>query len=189
MSEIKQRLSVEDVIADYVELKRSGRNFKGLSPFNSERSPSFMVSPEKQIWHDFSSGKGGDMFSFIMEIDGVDFKSALEILARKAGVDLSLYSNNDGGVRKKKNTALAVLNSAVKYYQQSLVKNKQALDYVINIRALRRQTIADFGIGYAPNNGHALAEALVKKNFSLADMQLAGLVAKSYNRPCLGGEL
>jgi DNA primase len=183
MSEIKQRLSVEDVIADYVELRRSGRNFKGLSPFNSERSPSFMVSPEKQIWHDFSSGKGGDIFSFIMEIEGVDFKSALEILARKAGVDLSMYSNNDGGVRKKKDTALAVLNSAVKYYQQSLLKNKQALDYVINKRALRRQTIADFGIGYAPNNGHALADALAKKNFSLSDMQLAGLVAKSYSRP------
>ena len=84
IEDIKSRLAVEDVISDYLELKRAGRNFKALSPFNSERTPSFMVSPDKQIWHDFSSGKGGNMFSFIMEMEGVDFKGALEILARKS---------------------------------------------------------------------------------------------------------
>ncbi len=74
--EVKQRLSVEDVVGDYLELKRAGRNFKAISPFSSERTPSFMVSPEKQIWHDFSSNKGGDIFSFIMEVEGVDFREA-----------------------------------------------------------------------------------------------------------------
>lgn len=182
VSEIKQRLSVEDVVAEYVELKRSGRNFKGLSPFNSERTPSFMVSPEKQIWHDFSSGKGGDIFGFVMEMEGVDFKGALEILARKSGVDLSMYGTGDGTVRKKKDAALAVMASAVKYYQQSLVNHKQALEYVTKKRGLRRQTIADFGIGYAPNTGHALVDALKKKNFELADMRLAGLTAGRYNK-------
>ena len=65
VAEVKSRLNIEDVICEYVQLKRSGRNFKGLSPWTNERTPSFMVSPEKQIWHDFSSGKGGDMFSFV----------------------------------------------------------------------------------------------------------------------------
>lgn len=181
VSEIKGRISIEDVISEYVELKRSGRNFKGLSPFNSERTASFMVSPEKQIWHDFSSGKGGDIFGFVMEMEGVDFKGALEILARKAGVDLSLYAKGDGSIRKNKDIATAVLASAVKYYQQSLINHKQALDYITRDRKLRRQTISDFGIGYAPNTGHALIDALKKKNFSFSDMSLAGLTAKRYN--------
>ncbi|MCW1908654.1 MAG: CHC2 zinc finger domain-containing protein, partial [Candidatus Saccharibacteria bacterium] len=74
VEDIKARLSIEDVVSRYVELKRAGRNFKVLSPFGNEKTASFMVSPEKQIWHDFSSGKGGTMFGFIMEMEGVDFK-------------------------------------------------------------------------------------------------------------------
>ena len=74
----------------------TGRNFKGISPWTNEKTPSFIVSPEKQIWHDFSSGKGGDMFSFVMEMEGLDFKGALELLARKAGVDLEQFQ----GVRQ-----------------------------------------------------------------------------------------
>src|SRR6266550_9269871 len=89
--EIKARLGIEDVIGEYVQLKRAGRNWKGLSPFSGEKSPSFMVSPEKQIWHDFSSGKGGNVFSFVMEVEGLDFKQALELLARKAGIDIEQY--------------------------------------------------------------------------------------------------
>ncbi len=89
--EVRARLNIEDVVGEYVQLKRAGRSYKGLSPFTSERTPSFFVSPEKNIWHDFSSGRGGDVFSFIMEVEGLDFRQALELLARKAGVDLSLY--------------------------------------------------------------------------------------------------
>ena len=97
VDEVKSRINIEDVISEYVQLKRAGRNWKGLSPFTEERSPSFMVSPEKQIWHDFSSGKGGNVFSFIMEVEGLDFKGALELLARKAGVDLEQYRSKTGG--------------------------------------------------------------------------------------------
>src|ERR1700760_3896291 len=89
--EVRQRLAIEDVVGEYVQLKRAGRNWKGLSPFSSERTPSFVVSPEKQIWHDFSSGRGGDMFSFVMEVEGLDFKGALEHLARKAGIDIEQF--------------------------------------------------------------------------------------------------
>ena len=119
VEDIKQRLSIEDVISEYVELKRSGRNYKGLSPFSSERTPSFMVSPEKQIWHDFSSGRGGDMFKFVMGMAGLDFRGALEHLARKAGVDLSLYDKGDGGGRKKKDKAHAARSVSGRYSQRA----------------------------------------------------------------------
>src|ERR1035437_7757334 len=95
VEEVRNRLAIEDVIGEYVQLKRAGRNWRGLSPFSNEKSPSFMVSPEKQIWHDFSSGKGGNMFSFVMEVEGLDFKGALDQLARQAGVDISQFRNPD----------------------------------------------------------------------------------------------
>src|SRR3990170_4339638 len=97
VSEVKSRLNIEDVIGEYIQLKRTGRNFKGLSPWTNERTPSFIVSPEKQIWHDFSSGKGGDMFSFVMDVEGLDFREALDILARKAGVDLEQFQGRREG--------------------------------------------------------------------------------------------
>src|SRR6266404_2985104 len=98
VSEVKSRLNIEDVVSEYVQLKRSGRNFKGISPWTNEKTASFIVSPEKQIWHDFSSGKGGDMFSFVMEMEGLDFKGTLELLARKAGVDLDQFKSSKPGV-------------------------------------------------------------------------------------------
>src|SRR5438045_8696905 len=122
--EIKNRLNIEDVVGQYVQLKRAGRNFKGLSPFSNERTPSFMVSPEKQIWHDFSSGKGGDVFSFVMEAEGLDFKGALEILARKAGVDLDQFrgaSNRQSSEIKSR--SLEANELAAKFYQKQLTVN------------------------------------------------------------------
>ena len=84
VQEIKSRMNIEDVVSEYVQLKRAGRNFKGLSPFTNEKSPSFIVSPDKQIWHDFSSGKGGDVISFIEEVEGLDFKGSLELTCKKS---------------------------------------------------------------------------------------------------------
>ncbi|HUD03314.1 MAG TPA: DNA primase [Patescibacteria group bacterium] len=178
--DIKSRLSIEDVVGEYVELKRAGRNFKGLSPFNAERTPSFMVSPEKQIWHDFSSGKGGNMFGFVMEMEGVDFVGALEILARKAGVDLSLYQKGDSKARQKKDKALEALELATKYYQQSLLKNQDALDYVIKKRHFNKQTLTDFRLGYSPDSGTAMINFLTKRKFDEAAMKLAGLTYQRY---------
>lgn len=180
VEDIKSRLSIEDVIGEYVELKRAGRNFKGLSPFSSERTPSFMVSPEKQIWHDFSSGKGGNIFSFIMDVEGVDFKGALEILARKAGIDLSLYRKGDGGVRRQREECLVAVELAAKYYQHSLLKNADALDYLVKKRGFNKQTISDFRLGYAPNNGDALVSFLLKRGIKESVIKMAGLSANRY---------
>lgn len=125
--EVRSRLNIEDVIGEYVELKRAGRNFKGLSPFTGEKTPSFFVSPEKQIWHDFSSNRGGDVYSFVMEAEGMDFRQALEHLARKAGVDLSQYeSTNSRELSRRKKRLLEAHDLAARYFQQSLIKNKKA---------------------------------------------------------------
>src|SRR5882762_4027949 len=116
VEEVKSRLSIEDVVSEYVPLKRAGRNWRGLSPFSNEKTPSFMVSPEKQIWHDFSSGKGGNMFSFVMEVEGLDFKGALELLARKAGVDLSQYQTKGSqGISQKKDKLYQILELASRF--------------------------------------------------------------------------
>src|SRR5580704_10963256 len=117
VDEVKQRLSIEDVISEYVPLKRAGRNWKGLSPFSSEKTPSFIVSPDKQIWKDFSSGKGGSMFDFVMEVEGLDFKEALELLAGKAGVDLDSYRKPGKSRGVNKDRLYAALDASAKFYQ------------------------------------------------------------------------
>lgn len=180
VEEIKSRLSVDEVVGEYIELRRAGRNFKGLSPFTNERTPSLMVSPEKQIWHDFSSGRGGNIFSFIMEVEGVDFKGALDILARKAGVDLSQYSKGNQNYKKKKDQILEALELATKYYQQTLLKNEAALQYLIKKRQFSKQVVTDFRLGYSPSSNHALSEFLIKRGVKPEIIKAAGLSTQNY---------
>ncbi|HSX15651.1 MAG TPA: DNA primase [Candidatus Saccharimonadales bacterium] len=171
--EVKARLSIEDVIGEYVVLKRAGRNWKGLSPFSAEKTPSFVVSPDKQIWHDFSSGKGGDMFSFVMEVEGLDFRGALELLARRAGVDLDQYGKGPSG--KSKERLYEVLELATKFYQAHFARSKTALEYVLKKRAFSKQTALEWRLGYSPNTGNALTDFLKNKGFTANEIKLAGL--------------
>ncbi len=181
VEEVKSRLAIEDVISEYVQLKRAGRNYKGLSPFTAEKTPSFMVSPEKQIWHDFSSSKGGDMFSFVMEMEGLDFKGALEHLARKAGVDLSQYrTGRNADLGKTKERLYEAHELAAKFYQTQFKQNKTALDYIFKQRKFTKDVALAFRIGYSPNNGTALLDFLKKKGFTEAELTKAGLVTKRY---------
>src|SRR6201993_3743523 len=141
VEEVKSRLNIEDVVAEYVQLKRTGRNFKGLSPWTNEKTASFIVSPEKQIWHDFSSGKGGDMFSFVMEVEGLDFRGALELLARRAGIDLEQFDKGPRGPSgKNKERLFEALELATKFYQTQFSRNKVALGYVLKKRAFSKET-------------------------------------------------
>ena len=187
--EIRSRLNIEDVIGEYVELKRAGRSYKGLSPFTGEKTPSFFVSPEKNIWHDFSSNKGGDVFAFVMEAEGMDFRQAMEFLARKAGVDLSEYQS--AGARKRsayKKRLLAANELAARYFQQSLLHSQQAIEYVFKQRGLSRQTVQDFQIGYAPDSGTALLAALEKRGFTKREINDAGLLNR-YGKDLFRGRM
>jgi len=182
VDEVKSRINIEDVIGEYVQLKRAGRNWKGLSPFSDERSPSFMVSPEKQIWHDFSSGKGGNVFSFIMEVEGLDFKGALELLARKAGVDLEQYRSKSGGPRRGQNKERLydLLDVTATFYQKQLFSNTAALKYLREKRQFTKETILEWRLGYSPNTGSALITFLKSKGFTEAEMKNAGVTAQRY---------
>jgi DNA primase len=177
VSEVKGRLNIEDVISEYVQLKRTGRNFKGISPWTNEKTPSFIVSPEKQIWHDFSSGKGGDMFSFVMEVESLDFRGTLELLARKAGVDLEQFKTSKPGVSTSlKNRALEVLELTAKFYQKQLTVNKAAYEYLSKERSFSKDTILSWRLGYAPNTGFALTNFLTKQGFTTDEMKRAGVI-------------
>lgn len=174
--EIKSRLAIEDVVGQYIELKRAGRNLKGRSPWGVDKTPSFMVSPEKGIWHDFSANKGGDIFTFVMAVEGISFREALEKLAAQAGVELAKYSGGDSRVAKTKARAREALMLACKYYQICLTKNKAVCEYVFYKRNLNRNTVTDFKIGYSPQGGKVLKGVLLKRGFTNEELEAAGLL-------------
>ena len=174
--EIKSRLAIEDVVGQYIELKRAGRNLKGRSPWGVDKTPSFMVSPEKGIWHDFSANKGGDIFTFVMEVEGISFREAFEKLAAQAGVTLEKYSGGDAKVSQKKARAREALALACKYYQICLTKSKNVCEYVFYKRNLNRNTVTEFKIGYSPQGGKVLKNVLMKRGFTEDELEAAGLL-------------
>lgn len=173
--EIRSRLNIEDVIGEYVRLQRAGKDLKGLSPFTSEKTPSFMVSPDKHVWYDFSSNIGGDVFNFIMKVENLDFRGAMELLAQKAGVDLSLYGSGDRKVAEKKKRLYSLLEFAAKYYQQTLLKNERAIEYVFKTRGLSKEVVQEFRIGFAPDTNSSVVDFLKKRGFTQSDIKDAGM--------------
>lgn len=174
--EVRARLAIEDVIGEYVQLKRAGRYWRGLSPFSNEKTPSFFVTPERDIWHDFSSAKGGDIFSFVMEVEGLDFRGALELLARKAGIDLSQYDERaPKDLSQRKDRILSMNQHALNYFQREMLRSKSAQDYISGKRRLTKETVMKWGIGFAPESPN-LKGILLSKKFSEAEIRGAGLI-------------
>lgn len=176
--EIKSRLDIVDLLSGYIKLTPAGTaNFKALCPFHNEKSPSFMVSRERQIWKCFGCGKGGDIFSFVMEMEGVDFKEALKILAEKAGVRLK---KQDPKTLGQKERTLECIDAASRFFHQVLLNAPQAehaRDY-LNNRGVTYETIDLFRIGYAPDSWDSLYNALRKKGFFEREIIACGLIAK-----------
>jgi len=178
LEEIKNKIDIVEYIGKYVPLKQSGRNFKGCCPFHNEKTASFMVSPEKQIFHCFGCGKGGDIFTFTEEIEGVDFPSAIRELAEKAGVKLPEYSN----VRKEPTDKLFEINEQTcDIYEKELwkVENKKVLKYLTD-RGMEEETIRVFRLGVAPVNGDIIVKELTALGYSNDDLIKTG-VAKERN--------
>ena len=178
--DIRARLSVEEVVGSYLSLRRSGESYKALSPFKNEKTPSLIVTPAKEIWKDFSSGKGGDIFSFIMEYEGVDFKEALNILAQKAGLDPAEYRAQparEPGQPDLRKEALAVLESATEFYCQQFKNSAVAKSYVQK-RDFTGRAAADFRFGYAPADWESLWKHLQDIKVPLRYAALAGLIKK-----------
>jgi DNA primase len=178
---IKQKVNIVDLVGEYVTLKKAGVNYKAPCPFHQEKSPSFVVSPERGIWHCFGCGKGGDQFKFLMEKEGVDFPEAIEILAKRAGITLNRKKNPE---KNKKQRLYELNEKAAEFFHFLLTTHKlgaPALEYVQK-RGLTDETIKTFQIGYAPNSWQSLTDFLQKRGFSLQEMIDSGLVVPSKNR-------
>lgn len=176
--EIKSKVDIVDIVSEHVQLKQSGANWKAPCPFHNEKTPSFMVSKEKQIWHCFGCGEGGDVFTFVQKIENVEFPEALKILAQKAGVTLKRL---DPSLVSQKTKIMDITKLAADFYHKALLQSKEgkiARDY-LDKRLVLPETIEEFHIGYAPDSWDMLLNLLIKKGFRENDIFLAGLVVKN----------
>ena len=170
---IKERLSIEEIVGQYVALKQAGANLKGLCPFHSEKTPSFTVSSARQTYHCFGCGAHGDIFTFVQEMEGLDFRAALTTLADKAGVELT-HAPADTN-RDEKERLKAVCEAAAAFYVQELTERTDALDY-LKERGVHTKTITAFRIGFAPDSWDAARVHLTSLGFSESDIEAAGLI-------------
>jgi DNA primase len=179
LDEIRARLPVSQVVSRRVPLKRAGREWKGLSPFNREKTPSFTVNDQKGFYHCFSSGKHGDVFTFLMETEGLSFPEAVERLAGEAGLDLPKPDPQFERAAKERLGLIDALEAASRFFEEELAtrEGRDALSYVER-RGLSPQTLKEFRIGFAPNSREALKSALLRKGLTEAQALDAGLLIK-----------
>jgi DNA primase len=179
VEEIKEKLNIADLVGEYVRLQQRGTNYKGLCPFHNEKSPSFTVSEEKQFYHCFGCGKGGDVFQFIQDIEGVEFVEALRMLAKKTGVQLRAVNKQEENVRTRLQD---IVEHATVFFQQQL--NTPAAAHArayTEKRGLTQEAIQTFRIGYAPESWDLLVKFLKSKNFTDAELQQSGMVVLGKN--------
>ncbi len=177
IEEIKQRIDIVDLVKEYVPLKKAGSNWKARCPFHNEKSPSFMVSAEKQIYHCFGCDRGGDMFAFVQEMDGVEFPEALRLLATRAGVTLQQY---DAGKSNRKTQLLDIIQKAQQFYASNLKQSPAAAgarEYVTK-RGITDATQEDFGLGYSNDAWDTLLTFLQQQGYKIEDIFAAGLILK-----------
>ena len=179
MDELAARNPIEDVVGQYVSLKRSGANLFGLCPFHSEKTGSFSVNPGKGICYCFGCHKGGGVINFIMEIEGLDFPDAVRFLAKRAGMQMP-ENEKEGSTYKRQERLWALCKDAARFYREKLFEPvaDEARAYVIG-RGLSQQTVARFGLGFAPNEWSSLLDAMTKKGYSREELLDAGLAVKS----------
>ncbi|MGV9003170.1 DNA primase [Flavobacterium sp.] len=171
---------VEEVVGDFVQLKRAGSNFKGLSPFSEERTPSFMVSPVKQIWKDFSTGKGGSVVTFLMEHEHFTYPEAIRFLAKRYNIEIeeTEVSNEDKAIASEKESMYLVSEFAKKYFEETMLHSEEGkaigLSY-FKERGFTTQTIAKFGLGYSPESWDAFTKEALSKGYQLDYLDKVGL--------------
>ncbi len=182
VEQIKSRLNIVDIVGGYVRLQKAGSTYKALCPFHQEKSPSFTVSPTRQAYHCFGCNKGGDMFSFIEEIEGLDFPGALKVLAEKAGVELK---KEDRKVTSQRERLYSVMETATRYFISRLSPEHPAYAYLTG-RGLTQETITHFRIGFAPGEPegwHGLSDALHERGIKDEEIERCGLSKQSEKDP------
>ncbi|MBI2037123.1 MAG: DNA primase [Candidatus Liptonbacteria bacterium] len=173
--EIKERINVVDFLRSYLQLLPAGRNFKALCPFHKEKTPSFMVSPDRQSWHCFGCGEGGDVFTFLMKYENLEFYEALRVLAEKAGVELRSIARTG---EREFNVLFDANAVAVEYFKAMLGKTPTVLEY-LKKRGLKQETIEEFGLGFAPDQHDGLLMWLRGKGLRPEDAVRAGLAGRN----------
>jgi len=181
LEEIKKRIDIVDLISQYINLKKAGRNFKAICPFHQEKNPSFVISPERQIWHCFGScGEGGDIFGFLMKMENLDFSEAVRELAKRAGIKLTQFHPKKG--EKRKQIWYEANHLAGEFYHYLLTDHsagKKARDYILG-RGISKESLKFFKIGFSPNSWSNLQKFLIgKKKYLRTDLENTGLIARS----------
>src|SRR6187402_2654634 len=184
LDELRARLSVSEVVGKRVKLKKAGREWKGLSPFQQEKTPSFYVNDQKGFYHDFSSGKHGDIISFVMDTDGLPFAEAVERLASMAGLPLPAVTPDAARQEQRRRSLHDVMDLAAKFFAETLASRvgAKARGYLAD-RAISPATQLQFRLGYAPPDRFALKEHLGKEGVSVEDMVAAGLLISGDDIP------
>ncbi|MBP8718315.1 MAG: DNA primase [Candidatus Atribacteria bacterium] len=180
LDEIRNRLEIVELISEYVSLKPSGKGYKGLCPFHQEKTPSFMVDSERQIFHCFGCGEGGNIFTFIMKMEKVKFPEAVKILADKAGIALPTFENQNIKIAPDRELIFRLNEIAADYYHKNLfsAQGKSAQQYLLK-RNFTKEVIKKFQLGYALPGYEHLMSILLAKKIPLSDLFKAGLVVKS----------
>jgi DNA primase len=181
LDEIKSRIDIVDLVGETVKLRRAGKNYSGLCPFHNEKTPSFIVSPDRQTWHCFGQcGEGGDIFKFVMKKEGWDFKEALRYLAERAGVKLEAYKAEKPEEKEAHERLRTLLEDAVTFYRYHLSTpaGKFALDYIHEKRHLTEATIETFGLGYAPPGWDNALKHFAEKGYTEQELLDVGLISQ-----------
>ena len=174
VQQIKDKLSIEDVVEGYVSLEGAGKNMRACCPFHNERTPSFYITPDKGIFKCFGCGKGGDIFSFIQEIEGLDFRESLKMLADRAGVELT-YNSDAKEQKSDRDHLYKIMDTAMRWYEVQLRQTSAIVEYLTTDRGLTKDTLVDFHVGYAPPGWEQLTTMLKKKGFTDELIKRAGL--------------
>lgn len=174
VQKIKERLSIEEVVSSYIKLEKVGSNLKARCPFHNEKTPSFFVSADRGNYYCFGCGAKGDIFTFVQEFEGLDFRGALKLLAARAGVPLENYNPKEESEKEK---IYRVMEEATKYFSENLSKNSKVFDY-LKSRGLEEKTIKEFRLGFAKNEWRDLYGFLASKGFKDTEIEKAGLIKK-----------
>ena len=174
VEQIKERLSIVDVVGSYIKLTKAGSSYKGLCPFHHEKSPSFNVSPSRDAYYCFGCNRGGDIFSFVQEIEGIEFYDALKILASRAGVELK-RDQGDAQNRSERERLYELLEEVTLFYERHLLKSAEVKAYLVE-RGLTEKTIRDFRVGFAPNEWRLAYEHLKSKGYNDLEIEKAGMI-------------